>query len=100
MQRLHRWMHSVTVSRPKVARNSRKSSPVATTRINEVRKRIIMIDDKDRISPLSAAPRATVTYATYVLSQYVRPSLHTWRSLKNASRGSHITDAEIQIRRH
>lgn len=48
------------------------SSPVAATQIDEVRKRIIMIDDEDL--SLNAAPRATVTYATYnVLS--LSPSL-------------------------
>lgn len=40
-----------SVSRPKIARNSPKSSPVAAARINEVRKRIIMIDDENEDLP-------------------------------------------------
>lgn len=58
------------------AGKSRESSPVAAARI----KRGTKADNYDRWrgrgSPLSAAPRATVTYATYdVPSQYIHPPL-------------------------
>jgi len=45
------FFDSVVVSRWKLQGKSWKSSPVVATRINEVRKRIIMIDDEDEDLP-------------------------------------------------